>query len=254
MNIVADPLWVSGFLLAMVRAVAWIFVCPPFGTKMVPTIVKIGLAGALTLSLGPHLREMAVPLEAGPLIGAAMLQVFAGVALGFVGVLLFAAFQAAGSYVDLFSGLAAAQFYDPYSQNTASVFGRFYQLLATTLLFATGGHLLLVKGFLSSFDAGAFAVPTLGGQLSGGLVDGLGMFFLASLQIAAPLLAALFLADVALGLLARSAPDLNVFILGLPGKVLLTLSLVGLTLPLLPRTVETLTETAARAGTALFGG
>jgi flagellar biosynthetic protein FliR len=253
MKITADPEWVSGFLLALVRATAWVFVCPPFGTRMIPTPVKIGLAAALTVALGESVTDLAVPLEAGPLIGAAALQLFAGLTLGFIGVLLFAAFQAAGSFVDLFGGLGAAQLYDPMSQATSSVFGRFYQLLATVLLFALDGHLLLVRGFLTSFEASPTGLPGTG-DLAGGMVEGLGMFFVAALEIAAPLLAALFLADIALGLLARSAPDLNVFLVGLPGKLLLTLSLVGLTLPLLPRAVESLTETVVGAGTSLFGG
>jgi flagellar biosynthetic protein FliR len=255
MQITLDPVWISGFLLAMVRSVAWVFVCPPFGTNMVPIPVKIGLAGALSLALGPQLTELAVPLEAGPLVGAAALQVFAGLALGFLGVLLFSAFQAAGSFVDLFGGFAAAQLYDPMTQQTSSVFGRFYQVLATVLLFAVDGHLLLVRGFLDSFEAAPFMLPGGGTEgLGDGLISGLGMFFVAALEIAAPLLAALFLADVAMGLLARAAPDLNVFLLGLPAKILLTLSIAGLTLPLLPGAVERLVETVAGAGSAMFGG
>src|SRR3712207_5540145 len=101
MTITADPAWVSGFLMALIRSVAWIFVCPPFGTRTVPTPIKLGLSAALALSLGDRIPDMAVPLDAGSLVGAAALQVFAGVALGFVGVLLFAAFHAAGSYIDL---------------------------------------------------------------------------------------------------------------------------------------------------------
>lgn len=237
MNITAEAEWVSGFLLAMVRSVAWVFTCPPFGTRLVPTTIKVGLAAALTVAMGPQLREMAVPLEAGPLVGAAVLQAFAGVALGFIGILLFSAFQAAGSFVDLFGGFTVAQLYDPLTQQTTSVFGRFYQLLATVLLFATGGHLLLVRGFLDSFRAAPLAVPPAG-DLAEGLAGGVGLFFLSALEIAAPLLGALFLADVALGLLARSAPDMNVFLLGLPAKLLLTLSLVGVTLVLLPGAVD----------------
>lgn len=253
MTITVDPVWVSGFLLALVRAVAWVVVCPPFSTRSVPPIVKFAVAVALTLALGPAVRDLAVPLDAGSLLAGAALQAFAGVALGFIGVLLFAAFQVAGSYVDLFSGLAAAQLYDPGTQQQTSVFGRFYHMLAVVLLFTLDGHLLLVRGFLSSFSAEPFAMPS-SGELSSGLVEGLGTFFVASLQIAAPLLAALFLADVLLGLLARAAPDLNVFLIGLPGKLLLTLMVVGLTLPLLPGFVSSATRLVARAGAALFGG
>jgi flagellar biosynthetic protein FliR len=253
-TITADPEWVSGFLLALVRAAAWVFVCPPFSTRNVPPMMKVGIAAALAVALGSDLRDLAVPLEAGPLLAAAALQVFAGVALGFVGVLLFAAFQAAGTFIDLFGGLTVAQLYDPLTQQTSSVFGRFYHLLAIVLLFAVDGHLLLVQGFLTSFSAAPFTLPGTTGDLSSGLVEGLGLFFLAALQIAAPLLAALFLADVAIGLLARSAPDLNVYFLGLPAKLLLTITLVGLTLPFLPDIVSALTEDVAGAFDALLGG
>jgi flagellar biosynthetic protein FliR len=255
MTITADQTWITGFLLAMVRATAWVFTCPPFGTRLVPTTIKIGLAAALTLSLGPQLNQMAVPLEAGPLIGAAVLQACAGVALGFVGILLFSAFSAAGSMIDLFGGFTVAQLYDPLTQQTTSVFGRFYQLLATVLLFAVGGHLLLVRGFLDSFHAAPVSMPGgPGGAMAGGLAGALGAFFLAALEIAAPLLGALFLADIALGLLARSAPDLNVLLLGLPGKLLLTISAAGLTFPLLPGAVHSVTEAVVRAGHAIFSG
>jgi flagellar biosynthetic protein FliR len=252
-HITADAEWAAGFLLAMVRAVAWVFTCPPFGTQFVPTTVKLGLAGALTVAMGPHLEDMAVPLDAGHLVGAAVLQVFAGVALGFIGILLFSSFQAAGSFIDLFGGFTVAQLYDPLTQQTTSVFGRFYQLLAMVLLFATGGHLLLVRGFLDSFAAAPLTVPDAG-RLGDGLAQGIGHFFLAALEIAAPLLGALFLADVAIGLLARAAPDMNVFLLGLPVKLLLTLSLVGATIVLLPGAVAGVTDDVVRAFGGLLGG
>jgi flagellar biosynthetic protein FliR len=253
MHITADAEWASGFLLAMVRAVAWVFTCPPFGTRLVPTTVKLGLAGALTVAMGPRIEELAVPLDAGHLVGAAVLQAFAGVALGFVGILLFSSFQAAGAFIDLFGGFTVAQLYDPLTQQTTSVFGRFYQLLAMVLLFATGGHLLLVRGFLDSFAAAPLTIPD-GGRLGDGLAQGVGHFFLAALEIAAPLLGALFLADVAIGLLARAAPDMNVFLLGLPVKLLLTLSLVGATIVLLPGAVSGTTDDVVRAFGGLLGG
>lgn len=253
MQIVADPVWVSGFLMAMVRAAAWIFVCPPFGTRVIPPMMKVGLAAVLAIALGPTVRELAVPLDAGSLVAGAALQVFAGVALGFIGVLLFAAFQAAGNFIDLLGGLGAAQLFDPLTQQVSSIYGRLYQMLATVLLFAVDGHLLLVRGFLGSVEAAPTGLPGTG-DMAGGFTESLGMFFVSALEIAAPLLAALFLADVALGLLARAAPDLNVFLVGLPGKVLLTIGLTSLTLPFLPGAVEAVVETIVRFGTNLFGG
>src|SRR3546814_18171903 len=83
---------------------------------------------------------------------AAGTQVAIGVSMGFIGVVIFAALQAAGGILDLFGGFAMAQVFDPQSGVSTSLFGRFYNLLATTLLFVIGVHLLLVRGFLRSFD------------------------------------------------------------------------------------------------------
>ena len=239
-----------GFLLATARAAAWLLVAPPFSNRMVPTQVKVGLAAALGLAAAPKLAARGVPLETGALLGAAVLQVAIGLALGFVTQVLFSAVQAAGELVDLFGGFTIAQAYDPFSNATASVFGRFYQLLSIVLLFAIDGHLLLVRGFLDSFAAFGLSSDDLG-DLARLLTHSLGLLFVAAIEIAGPLLAALFLAEVMLGLLSRAAPQMNVFSLGFPFKILLTLLLAGVTLPLLPQAVSSLLHDALRSTAAL---
>jgi flagellar biosynthetic protein FliR len=155
--------------------------------------------------------------------------------------------QAAGELIDLFGGFTVAPAFDPLSNAQSSTFGRFYQLLAVTLLFVINGHILLVRGFMTSFEAINATSPRLE-NLSGNLASAVALFFLAAIEIAAPLLAALFLAEVALGLLSRAAPQMNVFLIGFPFKILLTLLLGGLALPLLPGSVESLLGQAMRHG------
>jgi len=247
-----DSTLLVGYVLAMARAGAWLAVAPPFGGGLVPARIKAGFAAALALALGPRLAEQSVPLETGPLIGAMLLQVVAGLALGFLAALLFAAFQTAGAVIDLFGAFSISEAIDPVSGVSTSVFGRFYSLVASVLLFATGGHLLLVRGFLTSYEA----LPLDGfrsERLAEVLTVDLTTFFLAALQIAAPLVAALFLTDVALGLLSRAAPEMNVFVLGLPLKIFITISLVSVVIPVLPGTVGDLTDTAVRHGLGLGG-
>ena len=247
MDLTLSPGLLVGFVLAAVRAAAWLFVSPPFNTRLVPTQVKVGLAAALALVTAPRLGTSEVPTEVVPLVVAALVQVGVGVVLGFVGLLLFSAVQAAGDLIDLFGGFTIAAAYDPFSLSQSSVFGRLYQLVAVVLLFAIDGHLLLVRGFVTSFDA----VPATGlalGDLSDLLTRGLGVFFLAALEIAGPLLAALFLAEVVLGLLSRAAPHMNVFALSFPFKILLTLLLASVALPLLPGAVSGLLGQVLRAG------
>ena len=240
---------VVGFVLAVVRASAWVAVVPPFHTRLIPVPVKVGLAVALALPVAPRLAEDP-PTEAGPLLVAVLVQVTAGLALGFLTQLLFTAVQAAGELLDLFVGYTIASTYDPFTGATQAVLGRFFYLLAATLLFAVDGHLLLVRGFLDSYaavpaDADALAVSA---EVVLGAVT---TFFLAAVQLAAPLLGALFLAEVALGLLARAAPMMNVFVLGFPAKILLALGLVGLVLPHLPDVVVDLVTASVRSGAAV---
>jgi flagellar biosynthetic protein FliR len=250
MTVEAPAALIVAYVLGVVRASAWLVLVPPFGTRSIPVVVKIGLAAALALPVAPRLAESPPSLDIGPLIGAVVLQVAIGLALGFVTMLAFAAVQAAGSLVDMFAGFTIAQAFDPIAGNQSALFGRFYQLLAATLLFTINGHVLLFRGFMSSFDVAGLRAPALG-DLSEIALDGLAAFMIAAVEIAAPLLAALFLTEVALGLLARAAPHMNVFVLGFPLKILLTLGLVGLALPIIPEAVGALITRSVRSGNAI---
>jgi flagellar biosynthetic protein FliR len=243
---------VLGFVLAVVRASAWLLVVPPFNTRMLPVQAKVGFAVAMALPVAPKLAETAPAPELGPLVTATLLQIAVGLALGFVVQLMFAAVQAAGELIDLFAGFTIAATYDPFTAANQAVFGRLYFLLAMALLFASDGHVLLVHGFLRSFEAVPSSLPDMAAT-SAEAIDLLSTFFLSALEIAAPLLGVLFLAEVTMGLLSKAAPQMNVFTLGFPIKILLSLGLVGLALPLLPGAVDELLTTAVRSGTLIVG-
>lgn len=250
MTLHADASLLVGFLLALARVTAWLLIVPPFATRAIPGMAKIGIAAAVALPVAGRLAPQDPILDLGPLLAAVVLNVAVGITLGFVVYLLFAAVQAAGELIDLFGGFTVAPAFDPFSNAQSSTFGRFYQLLATTLLFVINGHLLLLRGFLTSFEAIGAAGPSLS-DFSENIAGAVGTFFIAAIEIAAPLLAALFLTEVALGLLARAAPQMNVFLIGFPIKILLTLVLGGLALPLLPGSIEALLEEAMRRGASI---
>jgi flagellar biosynthetic protein FliR len=171
-------------------------------------------------------------------------QVVIGLSLGFLVSLVFSAVQSAGSLIDLMGGFSLAQGFDPMSQVNGAQFARLYQLTAIVLLFVSDGYQLVIGGLVRTFD-----VLPIGESINLSLVadaatTGLTGMFLATLQIAGPLVVVLFLADVGLGLLTRVAPALNAFALGFPLKIFLTLSLSSLTFLALPRIIEALTGTA----------
>ena len=240
-------------MLSLVRAATFIAIGPPFNSRAIPAVIKIGIAASLAVVTAPNVGAENLSMEWLPLTTAVATQVAAGMLLGFLSFLIFSAVQGAGALVDLFGGFTVAPAYDPLSNLQSSTFGRVYQLIATTLLFAMNGHLMLVKGFLTSFKAvplGGFNADRVGATFA----TQAGAFFLAAMEIAAPMMAALFLAEVILGLLSRAAPLMNVFALGFPFKILVTIFTVGMTLPLLPDATRALTENILRSGKQLIGG
>jgi flagellar biosynthetic protein FliR len=246
-TVLVDPALLAGFALALVRASAWLFVAPPFNTRIVPLPVKAGVAASFALVAAPRLGDAALDLSTGGFIGALVVQVFVGVALGMVTMLMFTAVQAAGSIIDVFAGFHFASMLDPFSEAGTSLFGRFYQLVAVTLLFATNAHLLLVRGFLQSFEA----IPVSGsltGQLAHLLTENVGRFFVAALEIAGPVAACLFVAELTMGLLARAAPSLNVFALAFPLRIGVTLVVTAIALPLLGPAVVNLVHRGIALG------
>ncbi|MGK5115289.1 MULTISPECIES: flagellar biosynthetic protein FliR [unclassified Geodermatophilus] len=244
----------AALLLGTARAAGFVLLSPPFNSRAIPAPVKGALAMALSVALMTRIAPELPEPTTGFLVVGAVTEVVVGAALGFLVQLLFAAVQYAGDLIDMTGGFTLQPAYDPMSMTTNSAIGRLHHLLATTLLFTSGGHLLIVRGFATSYEG----LPVAGGiptdQLGQVLITAFSMMFLAALQIAGPMVAVLLLADVALALLSKAAPALNIFAFGFPVKIMLTLTLLGLTFPLLPTALDELLETATRAMVSLRSG
>jgi flagellar biosynthetic protein FliR len=251
MNLTFPAAELTALLLASVRAAAWLVISPPFNSRMIPSQIKALLSVGIALPVAPALASKVPALDdTAAMVVSVAEQVVLGTALGFLTALLFAAVSAAGSLIDLFGGFALAFAFDPMGatgNGGNGVFGRFYNLMAITLLFVTDGHQLVLRGFTTSYDVlpldGTLSLHNLEHLVTTGLVE----MFAASLQIAGPLIAVLFCADIGLGLLSRVAPALNAFSLGFPVKILLTLSGAGLAMTMLPQAVGNLVDKAVKA-------
>ncbi|WIB79200.1 flagellar biosynthetic protein FliR [Curtobacterium sp. MCPF17_002] len=234
-------------MLAGVRLVAFFVIAPPFSYRAFPGTVKVILGIGLAIGVAPKVAEGYHSLDTGPFLLALVTQLVVGLALGFLVYLVFAAVQSAGALIDLFGGFTLAQAFDPQSQVNGAQFTRLFQMASLALLFASGGYQLIVGGLVRSFDA----VPLTGtfelGGMASLLVTALSQMFLATLQIAGPLVVVLFLADVGLGLLTRVAPALNAFQMGFPIKIGLTVVFAGALFMALPSVVSSLTGDAVAA-------
>jgi flagellar biosynthesis protein FliR len=248
-----DVGWLSAFLLAMTRSTAWLFIAPPFNSTAVPLKVRLGLAMALGLFIAPHFQEGPALLDSWAFIGSAVYQAFIGLAMGFGVLLLISAVTAAGAFIDLAAGFSASNVYDPFSHAGSTPIARLYQVVATAILFASNGHTLILRGFLATFSV----APTDGGTTLGTIAEVLthnfGTFFAAALQMAVPLLAALFLAEVAIGMLARATPQMNLLFLSFTVKMGATIVLVAMAIRVLPAVLYPLVQQSADTMRAFAG-
>jgi flagellar biosynthesis protein FliR len=247
----------TALLLASVRAAAWLMISPPFNGKVVPVQIKALLSVAIALPVVPSLVGKVPALSTAQLVVTVVEQVVLGTALGFLTALIFAAISAAGSLIDLFGGFSVAFAFDPMGatgNGGSGVFGRFYNILAITLLFATNGHQLVLRGFTTSYKALPLDGTLSLSSLQHLLTTGIAQMFLAALQIAGPLIAVLFCTDIGLGLLSRVAPALNAFSLGFPVKILLVLTGAGMALTMLPQAVNSTVDKAVQAVLTTVGG
>lgn len=239
----------ESLMLVGVRIVAFLVVAPPFSHRGIPATVKVMLATGLALAVAPRIATT-VPESTGEYVVLLVGEAIIGVGLGFLVAIVFAAVQSAGALIDLMGGFSLAQGFDPMTQVNGAQFARLYQLTAVVILFASDGYQMVISGLVRTFDALPLGASLDLSRLASALTESLTGMFLATLQIAGPLVVVLFLADVGLGLLTRVAPALNAFALGFPLKILLTLSLGSLTYLALPRIIEGLT---GRSLDAVFG-
>ncbi|MCU1443685.1 MAG: flagellar biosynthetic protein FliR [Cryobacterium sp.] len=244
MNITLNFEWIEAAMLAAVRMTAFIVIAPPFSYNAIPLRIKGMLAIGLALAVAPRVTPGYVSPDTAGFITALVLEILVGAVLGFLVMVVFSAIQSAGNLIDMFGGFSMAQAFDPQSMLNGAQFTRLFHMTALALLFASGGYQLVIGGLTRSFTA----LPLGGGidlaSPAEAMIGAVTQMFLASVQIAGPLLVVLFLADAGLGLLTRVAPALNAFALGFPLKILLTLILVGVLFVALPGIVSSLTGRA----------
>lgn len=241
MNI--DAAVVAAFLLVLARTSAWVMTSPIMAGKALPGMAKMAVAISLSLFVVPQVDATKVPSDILPFAGIVLGQVLIGLGLGWVMGFFLHAFEMAGTMVDTQSGFSIGAIFDPISGAQVSLYGRFNQMLFLVLLFITNAHLTMVGGFIRSFGAlpaDKFPVIGLAGPAAAGAA--MSQLMVAALEIAAPVLGALFLTEVALAMAARFAPQANVFQVGLPLKVMVSLLAMGTALILLPRHLEGLVD------------
>ncbi len=240
--------WYGALFWPLVRVLALFSVAPVLSHRAIPARIKVALAFAITLVLTPNLAAppLADVLSAQGL--ALLLQnVVVGVLLGFTVRIVFAALELAGEVIGLQTGLSFAGFFNPALGATQTATASFMSLLALLMFVAIDGHLMLIHALAESFRV----FPLAGGEfpLSFDRVARLGAeVFAIGLAIALPFIAVMMLVNLVLGVLARVAPQLNIFAVGFPLTILVGLGALFVLLPYL----ETPLRAALERGLTLW--
>ena len=209
-----------GILLAIVLRLSLVlFMLPLFRAAKYPAPIKVATILALAVVFYPLVAAKVQPL---PLLN---LGTFAWILCGelilaglfaFALQVLFGAFQLAGQLIGFQMGIAMAQVMDPSSGHQESIIGGFFNMLVLLVLFAAGGHRLLIKAVVESFliiPIGSFRLDTV---LYQPVLELSGKLFIVGVKVAAPIIVAILLTQLGMGLTAKFAPQINVLIAGFP--------------------------------------
>lgn len=230
---VETQLWI--WLIAMIRPGAAFLAAPIFGARAVPVQLRLILSLAIGMAA---MNSVVFDLPPGGVASIAgvllvMGEVLAGLAMGFALQIGYAAAFVAGETIGNAMGLGFASMVDPQSGQSTQVVGQFLSILATFLLLAMDGHLLLAAYVVQSYQA----LPPGGPMLSNDAIYGLVMFggalLGAGLVVALPVGFALVLIQLVMGMLARSAPSLNLFAVGMPVALMSGLILLAIAAPIM---------------------
>jgi flagellar biosynthetic protein FliR len=225
-------IWIASFIWPLTRILGFFALAPIFGNESVPQSAKVGLGVALAVLIAPTLPP--VPLvDPLTLQGIAILaqQMVIGLAMGFAMRLIFAGIELAGELIGLTMGLGFATFFDPQSHGRTSIINQMLSLLAMLVFLAANFHLMVITAMFESFTSMPIGASILGSAGSSQIAAWAGNIFLFGLKISLPIVAALLVTNVALGILTRAAPQLNLFGVGFSITLSVGIIMTGLTLP-----------------------
>ncbi|MDE3026217.1 MAG: flagellar biosynthetic protein FliR, partial [Acidobacteriota bacterium] len=177
-----------------------------------------------------------------------------GLALAFAIGIVLAAVHAGAALLDTVVGFSFAQIVDPFTSVQAAAFGQLYAMFATIVLLLTGGDRVMLMGFADSYRIVPLdAYPHLT-TLAGLAAHGFAGVFVLALELTAPVVVALVVTDAGLALIARAAPQMNVFAVGLPAKIGVAFAMVAATLPFVAGQLQTGLENSMLDGLRMLRG
>jgi flagellar biosynthetic protein FliR len=226
---------IQAFILIFIRIVTMVALMPVLGSQNIPTQIKIGLAFVIAVVIYPaviHNGFPAFPTNTGIFIVMLIKESFTGIIIGYVASLLFTIIQFAGYLVDSLAGFTFVELVDPSSDSSVSVFGQFNIIIFTVMFLLFNGHYFLLLAIQKSFEV----IPLLGAHIPIGkmmpfLIKAVGSIFVLGFKFAAPVYVTLLLTQVSMGVVAKTAPQINVYFVGIPLNIIIAFSVTVIVFP-----------------------
>lgn len=221
-----------GFLV-LARMSAFVFLVPFFSIKGTPALVKIGFSVMLSALILPGIGNAVVPEDLLEYAFLVIKEVMVGLVLGFACMMVFNAVRMAGEIIDIQMGFSMATVFDPQNQSRVTLTGQFFYLLQILLFLAVDGHHSLLMAIAYSYTL----IPVAAGGLKVTLAMAVFKLFIQvfslAIRVALPFMVLFLICDISMGILARTVPQLNIFVLSFPAKIGIGLFTLAAVIPTL---------------------
>ncbi|NLP00077.1 MAG: flagellar type III secretion system protein FliR [Clostridiaceae bacterium] len=219
------------FLLVLVRITGMFFLSPVFGRRNIPNYFKVGFCFIFSVITANSIQMPAMSytsLTAYVVLIARELLV--GLTLGFISYLLFSSIYIAGQLIDMRIGFGMVSVFDPLTNVQIPVTADFYVIIATVMMLITDAHHLLIQAMVDSYKILPIGEVVFNGEAISQIFKLFTGVFALGFKIAAPITVSILITDISLGIVSKSMPQMNVFMLGMPIKIILGLSIIFITI------------------------
>lgn len=234
----------SILLLIIVRVTTFFVAVPLFSYKTIPVQSKVIISIALAWAMYYTFPSAELAIDSTYLL-LVLKEAIVGLSLGLVGYIIISAVQVAGGLIDFQMGFAMANVIDPQTGANSPLMGQFFNFLALMLLLAINGHHMILDGIYYSYQFIAYDKlwPNFGNEMSAEFIAKLfAQVFVIAFQMAAPVVATLFLVTLALGITGKTVPQLNIFVIGFPIKIAVGFIVLIITMAMLIQSMQHLLQ------------
>ena len=240
---------VQKLILIMMRISSFVFLSPGFSFKGLPNTLKVALGTSISMVVYMITDDIVLVENLYVFALLILKEIIYGLALGYVTSLVFGFIETAGELVDFQAGFSMGQIYDPMMEKMASYFGRIYYWLGITVFFTLNLHHNIIEAIIKSFNYVPIGEINIVDINIAGIIKLFSMTFELAVNFAAPIVIVALVTDIILGVVSRTVPQINVLMLGMPLKALVSfgvsfitlswvMNFIGKNLSVLPKYIE----------------